>query len=197
MTLHQVLSNGAGQNEMLMVGRPVSVDSWSRDGRFLVYTTSDPRGKVALWALPMGGEKKPATVVESAFNARQGRISPDGRWIAYVSDETGRDEVYVQPFPAPGGKWLISGNGGKHPEWRGDGREIFFISRDRTFMSVDVAGTGDVFRAGPARALFDVPRAGSFAVTPDGQRFLVKVPANDSQSAAIHVVLNWAGELRN
>jgi Tol biopolymer transport system component len=193
--LLQVMANGAGQNEMLLTqSGAVTLDSWSRDGKFLFYTWTDPKGKLALWALPMGPERKPIRVLESAFNVQQGSVSPDGRWIAYVSDETGRDEVYLQTFPPSGGKWLVSANGGTHPEWRGDGQEIFFLAPNREFMAVAVAGTGDAIRVGSARVL--LRGAGSYAVTPDGQRFLMKVPARDPESQAIHVILNWSAGLR-
>jgi Tol biopolymer transport system component len=195
--LHVAMANGGGQDEMLLnLAYPTQPGSWSRDGRFLAYTQADPKGKLALWMIPMGSERKPAPVLESAFNVKQGRISPDGRWIAYVSDETGRDEVYLQTFPPTGGKWLVSAIGGTHPEWRGDGKEVFFLAPNREFMAVDVAEVGQAIRIGIARVLFEVRGSGSYAVTSDGQKFLVKIPASDPESQAIHVILNWSSELR-
>jgi len=190
--LYQVMSNGAGQAELLWKSvNPLNVDSWSRDGRFLVFTVSDHR-KASVWMLPFSGERKPTQVLENSFNVRQGRISPDGRWIAYVSDETGRNEVYVQTFPpGSGGKWLVSGNGGTHPEWRGDGREITYISGDHKLTTVGVAVVGGELRPGAAQAMFEIPGAGAYGVTADGQRFLVKMRVREPESGAIHVVLNW------
>jgi Tol biopolymer transport system component len=194
--LYQVASNGAAPSELLLKppGR-VSIDSWSSDGKFLFYTEAGPKTS-SLRALPLSDERKPTPVVESAFNVRRGRISPDGRWIAYVSDETGRDEIYVQTFPAGGGKWVVSGNGGTHPEWRGDGRELFFASPERMIMSVMMAGGANAMEAGIAHPLFRIPGPATFAVTRDGLRFLVKMPATDPESEAIHVVLNWTAELQ-
>jgi len=194
--LYQVASNSAAPPELLLKlpGRG-SVDSWSSDGKFLFYTEAGPKTS-SLRALPLSDDRKPTPVVESAFNVRRGRISPDSRWIAYVSDETGRDEIYVQTFPAGGGKWLVSGNGGTHPEWRGDGRELFFASPERMIMSVTIAGGANAMEAGIAHPLFRIPGPATFAVTRDGLRFLVKIPATDPESEAIHVVLNWRAELQ-
>jgi Tol biopolymer transport system component len=130
---YQKASNGGGQDETVLQsqGSKFSED-WSRDGRFIIFGTTNP--KYSLWALPVTGDKNPIPLVQGQFNAWTGRLSPDGRWLAYVSDESARNEIYVIPFspesaaagkPVPG-KWQISTAGGVQPQWRGDGRELLY-----------------------------------------------------------------------
>jgi Tol biopolymer transport system component len=139
----------------------------------------------------MDGDHKP----QQLMPAHQAALSPDGRWIAYVSQEDGREEVYVQPFPpGHGGKWMVSTQGGSRPSWRRDGRELFFVAADRRLMSVAVEARDAVFRPGMPRELFRL-RGSSYAVAPDGQRFLVSMPA-PGPPAAINVVVNWTADLR-
>jgi hypothetical protein len=121
----------------------------------------------------------------------QAVLSPDGRSIAYVSDESGSDEVFVREFPA-GGKWQISIHGGTRPRWRADGRELFFMSAGH-MMAVDLARESELKSSGP-RTLFVMPEADDFAVGHD--RFLVQMPLGDPRNRQLHLVLNWASELR-
>jgi Tol biopolymer transport system component len=116
------------------------VDDWSRDGRFLLYEEQSAKGGSDLWVLPMegAGERKPAPFLTTRSNERMGRFSPDGRWIAYASDESGRPEIYVRPFPVPaggGGTWTVSQGGGFAPRWRRDGTELFYITADGQVMA--------------------------------------------------------------
>jgi hypothetical protein len=140
-------------------------------------------------------------MLRSEFNEQQGRVSPDGQWIAYTSDETGRPEVYVQSFPTPGGKWPISTSGGADPRWRRDGKELFFISSDRKLMAVDIQAES-TFQAGLPRPLFDVRVSGltdvrtHYAVAADGRRFLVNTIDETDVAAPITVVLNWTARLK-
>ena len=129
-SVFRVLANGSGKEEVLLqTPGAVNVDSWSRDGRMVAYTKVDAKGGSAIWVLPLeGGERKPMPVLQDNFRFRDANLSPDVRWIAYVSNEPGRDEVYVRGFPSGEGKWLISANGGTMPSWRRDGRELFFLS---------------------------------------------------------------------
>jgi hypothetical protein len=137
------------------------------------------------------GDHKP----QQLMAAHQAALSPDGRWIAYVSMEGGREEVYVQAFPpGHGGTWMVSTQGGSRPAWRRDGRELFFVTADRRLMSVPVEARDAAFRSGVPRELFRL-RGSSYSVSSDGQRFLVSTPA-PGPPAAIHVVVNWTADLR-
>ena len=143
------------------------------------------------------GEKKPFPFLQSTSNEDHGRFSPDGHFIAYSSDESGRYEVYVQTFPVSGGKWLVSRDGGAQPHWRADGKEIFFIAPDRKMMAADVKLEGSTFEGGVPKALFQTqiisypnPRNG-YEVSADGQRFVIITPLQENTSTPITVVANW------
>jgi len=133
--------------------------SWSRDGRFLIYHEYDSEGSgFDLWALPMEGKRKPVPLLQTEFSERQGQLSPDGRWLAYTSDETGERQVYVRSFrvsaagasPVLEGKWPVSPDGGHSPKWHPDGRQLFYIGEDRKLKAVEVK-PGTRFDAGPPR----------------------------------------------
>src|SRR5262249_49096051 len=132
--------------------RPVD---WSRDGHYLIEQTSESlTSRYDLWVLPLGGDGKPFPYLQTAFNEHHAKLSPSGRWLAYVSDETSKNEIYVQSFPTPGRKWQISKNGGTFPVWSRDGTQLFYFGDDRKMMAVEVkAGTS--FEAGTPKALFD------------------------------------------
>src|SRR5260370_27216602 len=135
---------------------PKSSQDWSADGRFLLYHVIDPKTKFDLWLLPLFGDQKPFPFLQTEFNERDGRFSPDGRWIAYASDESSTWQVYVHSFPASGGKWLVSTNGGYFPAWRRDGKELFYVSADKKMMAVEVKGEGATFERGVPKVLFDM-----------------------------------------
>jgi Tol biopolymer transport system component/predicted Ser/Thr protein kinase len=190
-----------GRNEEPLVRSKLTVASdWSTDGR-LLYMSRTPETKADLWVLPSDGGKA-FPVVAGPANERYGKFSPDGRWIAYISDETGGDEVYVASSYPPaaaavaptGHKWKISSNGGVRVRWRRDGRELFYYSPDGTIMAVTVR-PGPAFEA--AHPLFRT-EAGPFSwdISPDGKRFLVSEPT-ESQAPPLIVTLNWASLLKN
>ncbi len=204
--VYRKASSGAGNDELLMngsSGRPYA-DSWSRDGKYLLYEKNGTvKTKIDLWVLPMLGDPTPFPYLQSAFVESHAQFSPDGRWVAYVSDESGRAEVFVQSFPVSGGKWQISTAGGDQPQWRGDGKELFYIAPDRNLMAVTVSG-GSNFEAGRPTVLFQtaVPLTGiaddrnNYVTTQDGQRFLVNNLANMTNSQPLTLVLNWAADLK-
>ena len=136
-----------------------NVDDWSPDGRFVVYDTGGGAGAEAandLWVAPLDGDRKPIPFLVRPFTDTQAQISPDGRFIAYSSNESGTQEVYVMDFPKPTGKWKVSTEGGAEPQWRRDGRELFYLGgRPRKLMAVDVRAVGATFQAGVPRALFE------------------------------------------
>jgi dipeptidyl aminopeptidase/acylaminoacyl peptidase len=172
---------------------------WSPDGRYLAYFRGDPKTLLDLWILPMFGERKPFAFAHSEFNESQGQFSPDGKWLAYVSDEGGTPQIYVQSFPSPGGKWQVSTSGGSQPRWNRNGKELFYVALDRKLMAVPVK-TGAAFEAGAPRALFETnlpttPQRQVYSVAPDGQRFLLDAPV-EAASAPIILVQNWTAGLK-
>jgi len=154
-------------------------------------------GKEA-WVLPLDGANKEAKLqpfLDTRFARGYFQFSPDGKWVAYESDETGRSEIYVVPYPGPGGRSQVSTDGGTQPRWNRNGREMFFRSGDK-MMAVDVE-TGAAFRAGSPKMLF-TKVSEDYDVAPDGKRFIMLKPAAAAESAPIelHVIVNWFDELR-
>jgi hypothetical protein len=153
-----------------------------------------------VWILPLFGDRKPFAFAETTFIEASAVFSPDGRWIAYTSNEGGQVDVYVQSFPTSGAKSKVSRDGGTHPVWRADGRELFYLASDSTMMAVSV-GAGRSFDAGRPQALFPsnawrlTPNQ-VYAATKDGQRFLVNAtPQKSAGSPPLTVVLNWTAAL--
>ncbi len=201
--IHVKSASGAGGDELILKSSDDLVPTdWSRDGRYVIYEVSPVTGHNEVWALPTFGDRKPFPFLQAQFNQFQGRLSPDGTWLAYMSDESGRPEVYVQTFPEHGGKWQISTSGGMDPRWRGDGKELFYLSADQRVMAVSVVTT-PAFEADVPKALFPVqvlspglgPRT-HYEVTADGQRFLLAAPLGSETLAGTQVVLNWTAEAR-
>jgi serine/threonine protein kinase/Tol biopolymer transport system component len=167
--------------------------SWSPDGRSLIYWTSAPQTSRDLWLLPLSGDRKPQPLLQTKATEQSGRVSPDGNWLAYESDESGGSEVYVTQFPQPARSWRISTNGGAQPRWRGDGKELFFVAGNK-LMATSV-GSGAEFQAGTPQPLFEIEGV-NYAPTKDGQRFLVSVVTEKAPAPPINVVLNWTAGLK-
>ena len=185
--------NAAGQVEEIKPGianaRPVD---WSRDGRYLIEQTNEPTSRGDLWVVPLVGDGKPFPFLQTEFNEHHAKLSPNGRWLAYVSDETTQNEIYVQSFPTMGRKRQISRNGGRFPVWSRDGTQLFYFGDDQKMMAVQVTA-GTSFEAGPPEALFDVRLSCCdiwFDVTKDG-RFLIPTLVGDASSSSLTVVVNW------
>ena len=200
--LYQKASSGAGAEEVLLEDTlEKSPLSWSPDGRFILYTAAGGSTGNDLWILPMSGDRKPFPFLQTPFNEVPGVFSPDGRWIAYVSNESGRPEVYVAPFPGPGGKWMVSTAGGGNPRWRSDGKEIFYLAGGQQMMAAAVNGAGSSFQVGAVQPLFAIRPVGPrsfYDVSADGQRFLA-ITGPDQRPAAIPpitVVVNWTAALK-
>jgi hypothetical protein len=200
--IYSKASTGVGEDEPVLEGEGAkNVDDWSPDGRLVVYDTGGGAGAEAasdLWVAPLDGDRKPIPFLVRPFTDNQAQVSPDGRFIAYSSNESGTQEVYVMDFPKPTGKWKVSTEGGAEPQWRRDGRELFYLGgRPRKLMAVDVRAVGATFQAGVPRALFEAnldPRTNvrnRYVVSPDGQRFLIIAPAEQAAPTPLTVVLNW------
>jgi Tol biopolymer transport system component len=202
--LYWKAASGAGQDEVLWKSATLKqATDWSADGRFILYRERHPQTNIDLWILPLEGERQPQPWLTAPFNQSLGKFSPDGKWIAYVSDEAGGLEVYLQAFvpgaPAAGGKWQISKSGGITPNWRRDGRELYFVSGDK-MMAVDIT-LGTEVKVGTPQELFSlssiraVTTAG-YAKTGDGQRFLFVTSAEEASLPPFTVVLNWTADLK-
>ncbi|MBI4468216.1 MAG: serine/threonine-protein kinase [Acidobacteria bacterium] len=211
--LYRKASNGTGSEELLLesdIGK--FPDSWSPDGRFLLYHVADDKTiSWDLWILPLSEEgeskiypsrrKEPYPFLQTEFRELHGQFSPDGRWIAYQSNESGTGEIYVASFPGAGNKRQISTSGGLFAKWRGDGKEIFYLSPDNHLMAVEVSGAEKTFKVGSARRLFELRwvehgRGPVYDVTSDGQRFLVNTVVEQRAPSPITLVTNWTADLK-
>ena len=199
MDLYVKSLSGLDESEALLKSDTAKYpEDWSLDGRFILYSNFDSKvGHYDLWYLPWLGDRRPAPFLTTPFEESQGRFSPDGRWVAYCSDESGKNEVYVQSFPVPGNKVLISTGGGTAPKWRRDGKELFYLAADGKFMALAVKA-GATLNAGIPQALpFNAKKKSAiYAIAADGQRFLINTATENTASGTINVVLNWTAELR-
>jgi dipeptidyl aminopeptidase/acylaminoacyl peptidase len=216
--LYRKAASGAGVEELLLKSNEdKSAQDWSRDGRFLLYSVvvGGRSDRIStshdLWYLPLTpgdpDDRKPKVYLKTEFNENQGQFSRDGRFIAYVSDSSGRDEIYVRPFPPVSDvMWKVSQGGGIAPRWSGNGKELFYVSTDSKMMAVDVS-VNPTFKPGVIKTLFPAPMVGGanarhvirYDVTADGRKFLINtVPteAGAPRVSPITVVLNWTGLLR-
>jgi len=198
-SVFQKAANGVGQDEELdKDARPKNVRDWSRDNQYIIEEVGrTSKTGLAVWVLPLSGDRKPFPYLESEFDQENPRISPNGQFLAYESNETKRNEIYVQSFPRPGGKWQVSTDGGASPVWSRDGKELFFRGANGKLMVAGVrSGPGNKFDNDLPKPLFDLPGgAGSFDVNKDG-RFLIPAPVGQSASAPITVVVNWTAGLK-
>jgi Tol biopolymer transport system component len=192
--LYMKASDGTGSEELLLRSNDNKhPNAWSPNGEVILYVSDQNRGD--LMVLPLAGERKPYSFLSTPSRERQGRISPDGRWVAYVSDVSGRDEVYVREFPGAGGPWQVSVDGGTAPRWRADGKEIFFLTPDETLMAIETGAKGQTFSAGAPKPLFQ-PRIVAATTRPpydvarDG-RFLINSDVIEASTEPIHLLLNW------
>ncbi|SPE36292.1 Serine/threonine protein kinase [Candidatus Sulfopaludibacter sp. SbA6] len=194
-------ADGTGDEEALFTTVHPALSSWSRDGRYLLYSVPSGASSSDIWVLPLEGDSKPFPFLSTPAAQRNAVFSPDGRWVAYNSNETGEAEIYVRPFPPSNrGKWLVSNgaSGRGTPSWRRDGRELYYMAPDRSVMAVPVTADS-VFQHGEPKALFKLPPTGGLSdVMPDGNRFLAYLQTNVTQpsSPPFTVVLNWQAGLK-
>jgi Tol biopolymer transport system component len=197
------MTGAADEKLLLQTSESKIVQDWSRDGRYIVFASRNPQMKHDLWLLPMAGDRKPIPYLQTSFSQQQAQVSPDGRWLAYSSDESGTWEVYLQSFPVPGGKRTISVGGGGEPKWRADGRELFYVRPDHTLMAVEIPGGDPTKGVGAPQPLFSVPLNGDtgnfrsrYMVLSNGTRFLFYA-LDDTTEAPITVLVNWPALLPN
>jgi eukaryotic-like serine/threonine-protein kinase len=197
-------ASGAGDAEPLVVSDATKYPTdWSRDGRFLAVNVIDPARRTGtdIWILSMSGERKFSPFLATEFNEGNATFSPDGRWLAYQSNASGRAEVYVTPFPGPGGKWQVSQEGGAQAMWRRDGAALYFRSLDGRIMEASIAESGEAVAVGTPRELFQAQLAGfstgtwAYAVPPKGDRVLV-LRSQQNGPAPLTLVTNWTAALR-
>jgi serine/threonine protein kinase len=209
VVFYQKASNGTGPEEMVFTGIGPSTTplAWSPDGRVLVYANdarADNGRSGDLWLMPLA-VRKPFPYLQTPFKEMQANISPDSRWMAYVSNESGSNEVYVRPFPSGEGKWQISNDGGSEPTWRADGKELFYLAANQDLMAVSIK-RGVTFGAGAPIRLFGTAMStglinttytrNQYAVTSDGQRFLINQTPTAGPRLPITVVVNWTAALK-
>jgi len=194
-------SNGSGEVETLLKsnGNPIPND-WSPDGRFLLYTEGLVGSGQTVWALPLSGDRRPTAVTtrQEGIDQSDAAFSPDGRWVAYSSTESGQSEVYIMPFNRNGGRWQVSTSGGNKSRWSRDSKELFYIALDRTLMSVPVMLSKDSPKLGAPQPLFRTSIVGFFSlfdVSSDGKRFVIASTVQ-SQNAPLALVVNWTELLK-
>jgi Tol biopolymer transport system component len=203
--------DGSGQEEVLLQrDSPLWPWFWTRDGKHMLFQSLNPATGDDLWIMAMEGDRTPRPLLNSQFSEEWAQVSPDGKWVAYNSDESGRPEVYVAPFPAMGSKARVSTEGGVHPQWAPNGKELYYrigssVEMQRSLeqrvklMAVPVE-TSPVFKAGTAHKLFEGPFFDSghdYAVTPDGKGFIfIRESGPASSASTVKVVVNWFEELK-
>jgi Tol biopolymer transport system component len=191
--------SGSEAKTLFNPGLSAAVNDWSNDGRFLLYSALDVKNRRDLRTVSLEGTPNVVPFLETPFNEHQGRFSPNGKWVAYTSDESGRPEIYVRPFPPGSGKWKISVDGGELPQWNRDGKELFFLTLDRKLMSASLRVAAGSFSSETPRVLFEgrishrVSGFGSllYAVAANGARFLVSSRVGEPVETPLTVVLNW------
>ena len=207
-SLYRQNADGTGSKEKLLETPGITElpSSVSPDGRYIAYMRRDPKSNTNLdiWALPMfpdkSGDQKPFPVVATNFADVTPSFSPDGKWLAYANNETGRQEVYIQPFPSGAGRWQVSTAGGSRPNWRKDGKELFFFSLDQQVMAVDVDQKGASLQLGTPHALFKAPTVsngnGPYTVSADGKKFVMNTVLPQSITEPLTLITSWPADLK-
>jgi len=192
-------TDGTGEEERLATGLMTQfATGWSPDGKFLVYHQPNDEGDADVWILPIEGDRKPRAFLHSKFDELSASISPDGRWMAYESNESGKYEVYATSYPKGEGKWQISTGGGNAPSWTKGGAEIIYLNyEDLSFVKVPISYTPDL-HPGRGEKLFELPDPPIYSphVSADGERISVALPGKRSRVSSLVVVVNWFEELK-
>jgi len=192
-------SEGSGTVEKIYASKDgVTTYDWSHDGKYIaIQRWGSDTTRSDIWILPLSGDKKPFSYLQTQFNEFQARFSPDGRWIAYTSDETGENEVYIRHFPSPGTAVRVSAAGGTMPVWHPEGRELYYISLDNKTMAAQIRSKGSSLEIGSVSPLFTRPReVWTYDVFPDGKRFLMERFIEPKETDPITIVVNWNAGLK-
>ena len=199
--LYRKAADGGGAESLLYADNfDKTPTCWSSDGKSMLYQSLGSTGGFDLWVLALTNPARPLPFLQTPANEKYGTFSPDGRWVAYQSDESHREEVYVAPYPGPGGKHQISSGGGTVPRWRADGKEIFYAGPDNRLMVVELSILDDAVNVGHARPLSIGPlitsRGWPYDISIDGQRILAAIPTEQKSGTALTLIQNWPGELK-
>jgi eukaryotic-like serine/threonine-protein kinase len=193
------ISTGAANEEVLVESNQTkTATDWSADGKYILFQSSDPKTKNDLWVVPMTGDRKPFVFLQTEYSEMNARFSPDMKWIAYQSDESGPNQIYVRPFPGPGAKWQVSTSGGTRPSWNRNGKEIFYLNAGK-IMSAEVNGSGSTFETGKVKLHFDPLSIGGTNVrdiSGDGQSILIEIPRSRQSTTPLSIIVNWDAELK-
>ena len=187
-----------GRPEIVLQGpfSTVTASDWSRDGKVIAFSNRSEKTRDDIWVLPLEGDRKAAAFLQTPADEFSAAFSPGGDWIAYESNESGQEEIYVQHYPANGSTFQISSGGGSSPRWSRDGKEIFYQRQSESLVSVPVTA-GATFVHGQARTLFEnVPFLSPFQPSADGQRFLAAVTEGTQQAPPVVVITNWSATLK-
>lgn len=197
--LYEKISTGAANEQAIVVsGENKTPTDWSPDGKFLLFNSNHPKTKFDVWVVPMTGDRKPVPFLQTEYSESNARFSPDMKWIAYQSDESGPSQIFVRPFPGPGAKWQVSTSGGTRPSWNRNGKEIFFLNGGK-IMSAEVNGNGSTFETGKVKLHFDPSSIGGTLVrdiSGDGQSILLEIHRGQRTSSPLTLVVNWDAELK-
>ena len=200
--LYLATKGGGGAEQQITDGpiRKYPVQ-WTRDGKYVLYRGTDPTGRDDLWALAVDGDRKPFPVVQTAYSTFTGQVSPDGKWIAYQSTDSGTDEVYVRSFPVPGVRVPVSNRGGRWPKWRADGkeRELYFVSANDMMVAVKLELSADGLKTQEPKELFRAILPNNltypYDVSADGKRFLI-LERIGRQNLQLEVMTNWRARMK-
>ena len=203
--LYWQAANGTGQPELLShaTGNDMGPFAWSHDGKFLVFAQFSTGGtRRDIWVLPLSGDRKPVACLNTVADEDFPQLSPDSRWMAYASDESGQAQVYIEAIPRNGVRVQVSAAGGSQPRWRGDGKELFYVSADQQMMAASIQVSSASIEAGRTKTLFKgapetVPEFFQYQPTADGQRFLVSASVNEGAPPRLTLVLNWRARSGN
>jgi eukaryotic-like serine/threonine-protein kinase len=197
-------ADGSGSERVILHTPGIAESPWSisSDGRYIAYWRKDLAKDTAshIWVLPLFGDHKPFPILQDAWSEKNAQISPDGKWMAYVSNESGRSQVYITPFPAGGAKWEVSKDGGISPKWRGDGKALFYLDNSDSVIAVDLAVSGNAIDLGVPHVLFQAVGIqrdyGPFDVTADGKKFLINSGNVAQGGEPLTLVQNWLNAIK-
>ncbi len=195
LDLYTKVVGSSGPDDVLFLSKEAkNLSDWSPDGKYVLFSSQSPTTARDVWAVPVdGADRKPFPVAQTAAEETNGKFSPDGKWVAYQSDETGHFEIFVRPFPGPGPAMRVSTGGGQAPFWRRDGKELYYRTTDDQLMAVSVGASGKgTLEFGLPQSLFKIK--GYIVPESDGQRFLWLLPVGNASQPPVTVIVNWAGQ---